>query len=166
MTADEILTNWRRSLASYQEAVYAFKHAQQMMQRRSLAQRPRSAVIAQAATGQTVTAQAATEPSAATAPPEATLAIDGIEHVEKLSVGRLTKREREIAALISRGLTNSQIAETLIIEKGTVANHVAHILNKLSLTNRTQVATLVLRWPVSPEALAPEQTRVWLQQSA
>ena len=55
----------------------------------------------------------------------------------------LTRREREVAVLLARGLSNRQIAEALVIERGTVANHVAHILAKLGVTNRTQVATLL-----------------------
>jgi DNA-binding NarL/FixJ family response regulator len=150
MTADDILNNWRRSLASYQQAVFAFKRAQQVMQRRQMSPH------AGPSTGAVIPRE-----------PPRLLADSEIDHVEMLSVGRLTRREREIARLISRGMTNSQIAETLIIEKGTVANHVAHILNKLSLTNRTQVATLVLRWPVvSQVSPAPVQDGTWFQQSA
>jgi len=55
----------------------------------------------------------------------------------------LTPREREVAALLADGRTNRQIAELLVIERGTVANHVAHILHKLGVSNRTQVALLV-----------------------
>jgi predicted ATPase/class 3 adenylate cyclase/DNA-binding CsgD family transcriptional regulator len=52
----------------------------------------------------------------------------------------LTRREQEVAALIARGLTNRQIAEALVITEGTAANHVVHILNKLSYGSRAQVA--------------------------
>ena len=55
----------------------------------------------------------------------------------------LTPREREVAGLIASGYTNQQIAEMLVLTRGTVANHVAHILYKLGVTNRTQVAALV-----------------------
>jgi DNA-binding CsgD family transcriptional regulator len=57
----------------------------------------------------------------------------------------LTAREREVAELISRGYTNAQIAERLVLTRGTVANHVAHILGKVGVTNRTQVAARVLK---------------------
>ena len=56
---------------------------------------------------------------------------------------RLTPREREVAALIARGLTNQQIADELVIAKRTAANHVEHILAKLGFHSRTQVATWV-----------------------
>ncbi len=52
----------------------------------------------------------------------------------------LTRREREVAALIARGLTNRQISTELTISERTVGNHVANILKKLGLRSRTQVA--------------------------
>jgi DNA-binding NarL/FixJ family response regulator len=56
----------------------------------------------------------------------------------------LTRRERDVAWLIARGRSNQQIANELVLTRGTVANHVAHILQKLGVTNRTQVAAAVL----------------------
>src|SRR5262245_5807159 len=61
---------------------------------------------------------------------------------ERLQV--LTPREREVACLLARGYTNQQIANELVLTRGTVANHVAHILEKLGVGNRTQVAARVL----------------------
>jgi DNA-binding NarL/FixJ family response regulator len=55
--------------------------------------------------------------------------------------GPLTRREGEIAALIARGLTNRQIAAALHISERTAENHVQHILTKLGLHTRTQIAT-------------------------
>jgi DNA-binding CsgD family transcriptional regulator len=52
----------------------------------------------------------------------------------------LTSREHEVAALIARGLTNRQIAAELVITEGTAANHVKHILARLGLDTRVQVA--------------------------
>jgi non-specific serine/threonine protein kinase len=52
----------------------------------------------------------------------------------------LTRREREVAALVARGLTNRQIAEQLVVTEGTAAIHVGHILNKLGFSSRAQVA--------------------------
>jgi DNA-binding CsgD family transcriptional regulator len=52
----------------------------------------------------------------------------------------ITAREQEVAELIAQGLSNDQIAERLVLTPGTVANHVAHILTKLSLQSRVQVA--------------------------
>src|SRR5712691_12241883 len=53
----------------------------------------------------------------------------------------LTLRQREIAALIARGRSNADIAKQLVLTNGTVANHVASILQRLDLDTRTQIAT-------------------------
>jgi DNA-binding NarL/FixJ family response regulator len=53
----------------------------------------------------------------------------------------LTAREREIASLMANGQSNHQIAERLVITEGTVEVHVKHILGKLGLRSRTQLAT-------------------------
>lgn len=58
--------------------------------------------------------------------------------------GGLTEREREVAALIARGLSNRAIAERLIVSEPTVATHVSHVLAKLGVSSRTQVATWAL----------------------
>jgi len=51
---------------------------------------------------------------------------------------RLTRREREIAALIERGYSNKDIARALDIQLSTVKNHVHKILDKLDVSNRGQ----------------------------
>jgi non-specific serine/threonine protein kinase len=53
----------------------------------------------------------------------------------------LTPREREIAALIAQGMTNREIAAELFIGERTVDTHVEHILDKLGMRSRIQVAT-------------------------
>ncbi len=52
----------------------------------------------------------------------------------------LTPREREVADLVAEGLTNRQIAERLVLSERTAQNHVQHVLTKLGLSNRAQVA--------------------------
>lgn len=52
----------------------------------------------------------------------------------------LTAREREIAMLVARGLTNKQIAREANISQGTVKIHLYNIFQKLSLSNRTELA--------------------------
>lgn len=54
----------------------------------------------------------------------------------------LTPRETEIAHLLVKGMTNKEIANALVIAPRTVDSHVEHILTKLGLTSRTQVAAL------------------------
>jgi non-specific serine/threonine protein kinase len=58
---------------------------------------------------------------------------------------RLSEREREVAVLVARGFSNREIAETLVITRKTAEAHVHHVLNKLGLTNRVQIATWGLR---------------------
>jgi DNA-binding CsgD family transcriptional regulator len=60
--------------------------------------------------------------------------------VTPTQAGPLTTREREVAALLARGLSNRQIAEQLVITERTVAAHIEHILNKLGFRSRTQIA--------------------------
>lgn len=52
----------------------------------------------------------------------------------------LTDRELEVLKFIANGLSNSQIAEQLVISTNTVKGHVSNILSKLHLADRTQVA--------------------------
>jgi len=50
-----------------------------------------------------------------------------------------------VATLIARGLTNREIAQALAISERTAGNHVQHILNKLGVSSRAQIAV----WAVS-----------------
>jgi predicted ATPase/DNA-binding CsgD family transcriptional regulator len=52
----------------------------------------------------------------------------------------LTKREREVAALIAEGLSNREIAARLVVAQRTAEGHVENILSKLGFTSRAQVA--------------------------
>ena len=51
----------------------------------------------------------------------------------------LTQRERQVAELLGKGMTNKEIAQALVISQRTAEGHVEHILTKLGLTSRTQV---------------------------
>jgi DNA-binding CsgD family transcriptional regulator len=57
----------------------------------------------------------------------------------------LTGRESEIARMVAGGLTNKEIAAELVISGRTVEAHVGHILNKLGLNSRIQLASWVAR---------------------
>jgi predicted ATPase/DNA-binding CsgD family transcriptional regulator len=67
----------------------------------------------------------------------------GIEQVAAPAAGRptpLTRRENQVADLIATGLPNREIAEILAISRRTVESHVEHILAKLNVSSRAQVA--------------------------
>ena len=57
---------------------------------------------------------------------------------DRLSVDRLTERELEVLHLVSKGLTNPQIATKLVLTVGTVKWHLHQIYTKLDVSNRTQ----------------------------
>ena len=68
---------------------------------------------------------------------------DGIPHGRRTSDGidqLLNERERDIAALVAEGLDNRDIAARLYLSEGTVRNRISAMLDKLALTNRTQLA--------------------------
>ncbi|MDQ1652673.1 MAG: hypothetical protein QOI35_1873, partial [Cryptosporangiaceae bacterium] len=56
------------------------------------------------------------------------------------AVAQLTRREREVAALIAEGLSNREIAARLVVAQRTAEGHVENILSKLGFTSRAQVA--------------------------
>lgn len=67
----------------------------------------------------------------------------------------LTRREREVLNLVQQGLTNQEIAATLVIELGTVKNHVHNILRKLNVNSRrdaVNVSRLAGLWAVGEGA--------------
>jgi DNA-binding NarL/FixJ family response regulator len=66
--------------------------------------------------------------------------IRGGNNEETALFTELTDRELDVLRLIAKGMTNSQIAESLVISENTVKGHVSNILSKLHLADRTQVA--------------------------
>jgi DNA-binding NarL/FixJ family response regulator len=60
----------------------------------------------------------------------------------KRRLGALTNKEREVVVLIGDGLSNGEIARSLLISEGTAKAHVSRILTKLGCTNRVQAAIL------------------------
>ncbi|WP_030434925.1 response regulator transcription factor [Actinoplanes subtropicus] len=59
------------------------------------------------------------------------------------AAGSLTPRERQVVALVARGLTNREIATELVVSRRTVETHVQNSLRKLALTSRAEIAAWV-----------------------
>ena len=69
------------------------------------------------------------------------LALNGEAAVQpKASGPALSRREREVVALLARGLSNRELADALVVSQLTAASHVRNILRKLGLDRRGQVA--------------------------
>lgn len=65
---------------------------------------------------------------------------------EAESIGReLTRREREVLALMSKGLNNPEIADRLCVSRATVKVHVSNILSKLGVSNRAEAISLAIQ---------------------
>lgn len=65
------------------------------------------------------------------------------ESLERLDA--LTARERQVAVEIGRGRSNAEIGALLDLREASVKSHVTHVLEKLGVTNRVQVAIVTLR---------------------
>ena len=62
----------------------------------------------------------------------------------------LTDREREVLILVAEGLSNQQIADSLVISERTARTHVSNILSKLGVASRTQAALVAIRGGIAP----------------
>jgi DNA-binding NarL/FixJ family response regulator len=65
---------------------------------------------------------------------------DNIPQAEPEALTKLPPRERDVLRLIGQGCTNREIAAQLNLAEGTVKTYVTHILNRLTLSNRSQLA--------------------------
>lgn len=73
-----------------------------------------------------------------------------LERLERMPGNELTEREREVLALVARGYTNKQIADTLYVSEKTARNHVSHILEKLGLSRRSEAAAFAVEHKLVP----------------
>ena len=73
--------------------------------------------------------------------------IHEIEHPTEMmyTTDPLTPRELETLKLIARGLSNQEIAQSLVVHERTVAKYVSNVLDKLHLANRTQAALYAIQ---------------------
>ncbi len=62
----------------------------------------------------------------------------------------LTEREKDVLRLLARGLSNKEIAGTLVIGEKTVKTHVSNVLAKLDVPSRTQAALYAVRTGLAP----------------
>ena len=58
---------------------------------------------------------------------------------------QLTLREQEVIQLVARGMSNAEIAESLVLSENTVKTHVKNVLNKLQMKNRAEAAAYASR---------------------
>jgi DNA-binding CsgD family transcriptional regulator len=72
----------------------------------------------------------------------------------KLQYDGLTARERQVAALVAQGKSNSAIASELVVAVRTVETHITHMLRKLGFSSRAQVAA----WAVDKGLAPPPKT--------
>jgi DNA-binding NarL/FixJ family response regulator len=73
-------------------------------------------------------------------PPIRARAKDLLDGIDTAAAVALTRRELQVADLVAKGLTNREIASELFLSERTAQNHVQHILDKLDLPNRSQIA--------------------------
>jgi DNA-binding CsgD family transcriptional regulator len=59
--------------------------------------------------------------------------------------GSLTPTERQVVDLVVEGLSNPLIAERLLMSRGTVKAHLAHVFTKLGVSTRAELAAMAVR---------------------
>lgn len=72
--------------------------------------------------------------------------VNGPGNISTSPVDRLTDRELEVVQLIGRGLSSREIAESLHLSVKTIESHRAHVKEKLSLRNATELVQFSVQW--------------------
>jgi NarL family two-component system response regulator LiaR len=96
------------------------------------------------------TAVRAAHAGRSTLAPEATQALIQATTREEAPTYDLTPREREVLVWMSKGLSNAEIAERLVVSPVTIKFHVSNILSKLSVTSRTEAVALAIQQDLIP----------------
>ena len=128
----------RRQLVTWWEQGYALSQSEAVREAELLAEEGRYPAPrpARRKRGGDATATAATKSAPVPVPPSP----------ESASPGKLlTRRELEIAQLVSTGKSNPEIARTLFITSSTAARHVANINRKMGFNSRTQITAWIKR---------------------
>jgi DNA-binding NarL/FixJ family response regulator len=77
---------------------------------------------------------------------------------DQAKLDELTPREREVLALVARGLSNREIATQLVVEEATVRSHIRRILMKLDLRGRVQIVIFAYESGVNRPAASADHT--------
>jgi DNA-binding NarL/FixJ family response regulator len=67
------------------------------------------------------------------------------DHASSAALSTLTARERDVLRCVAEGLSNAEVAQQLFLSTATVKTHVAHLLTKLGVRDRTQLVVLAHR---------------------
>jgi DNA-binding CsgD family transcriptional regulator len=92
------------------------------------------------AAGRAISADEAARLALRVGPPDITEEVDHPGRARSTEHRLLTRREREVAALVARGLTNRQAGEHLLVATRTIETHLEHIFDKLGVQTRAEVA--------------------------
>lgn len=82
--------------------------------------------------------------------------LDRLPEAPASAASVLTPREREVAALVARGSTNRAIAEALVISERTVETHIEHIMDKLGVRARSEIAVWAVTSGLVSAAARPQ----------